>query len=77
MSSLADLKAKYKLGNGARYEPKPDCLYCKGTGERTAKDRETRFCLCLFISHDMSDMTAQMLATVAGAIRRKLEKGGA
>lgn len=73
MVTLDELRAKYRLGDGAKYEPKHDCTFCHGTGERVAKSGERRFCICLFVSHDMSDEAAVMLSKVARAIRSKLK----
>ena len=60
--TLAELKAKYKI-ESAKYEPKPDCLFCKGTGERPIKSRPTEktFCICLYVDHSASDEIGQML----------------
>lgn len=71
MSSLAELKKKYKL-EGARHDPNPDCKFCKGTGERRVKSTgELTFCICLFVDHDMSDLAGDLLGEFA---RKQLKK---
>lgn len=74
MSKLAELREKYKL-EGGKYEPKADCKFCKGTGERFIKtlSRET-FCICLFVAPDMSDFAGESLAKVAKNIREELNQ---
>lgn len=71
MSKLAKLKAKYQLGDGAKYEPRVGCKYCDGTGERVDRDGDTVFCICLFVSHDMVDIAAQTLAETARKLRKE------
>lgn len=70
MASLAELKAKYGLGDGAKYEPFCDCTFCNGTGERTTKHGKTAFCICLFVEHAMSQFSGEAL----GQLARKLSK---
>lgn len=63
--TLNELKSKYGLGDGAKYEPFPDCKFCHGAGERTCKDGKVRFCICLFVEHSMSDFVGETLGQVA------------
>ncbi len=64
--SLQQLREKYGLGPGAKYDPNPDCTWCKGTGERPVKDGLS-FCGCLYIEHSFSNMA---LNTLEGIVRR-------
>lgn len=72
MSKLEELRKKYNL-QGGKYEPKPDCKFCKGTGERFIKklNRET-FCVCLFVAPELSDFAGDSLAATAKKIREEM-----
>lgn len=61
MSKLQELKQKYNLGKGAQYEPKTDCKFCNGTGERP----NNRFCICLYVSPELSEFAGETLAKTA------------
>ncbi len=74
MSTLAALKAKYALGDGAKYEPRVGCKYCGGTGEKTGTTGGECFCICLYVSHDMVDMAAQTIAETARKLRKELSE---
>lgn len=75
MPSLADLRIKYSL-EGGKYEPKPGCKFCGGSGERfIAKLNRLTFCICLFVSPEMSDFAGDSLANVAKQIRKNMEGG--
>ena len=69
---LSALKEKYSLGDGAQYEPNPDCKHCKGSGERMSRAGET-FCICLFVDHDASDEIGTLLSDFAKKQRMALE----
>lgn len=77
MATLQDLRSKYNFTGGS-YEPKPDCKFCNGTGEKKLKcsDRHT-FCICLFIDHEHSDFAGDSLGEAAkialGELRNKLK----
>ena len=70
--TLEQLKIKYCLSDGAKNEPKADCRFCKGTGEKLVKRLNClTFCICLFVDHEASDDIGQSLADFA---KRQLEK---
>lgn len=71
MSRLAELKLKYNM-QGGKYEPNPSCKFCKGTGEKTLKDGRLTFCICLFVSPDLSDFAGDSLAETARKILDEL-----
>ncbi len=81
MMTLGELKAKYELGDGAKYEPNPLCELCGGTGERQLKRKMsvlsdpfdgTTFCHCLFIEPDFSNEAGQMLSGFAAKMRKEM-----
>lgn len=76
MAALTELRAKYRLGAGAKYEPKPNCKFCGGAGERRCRDGEERFCICLFVAPELSEFAGETLAKTARKIADEL-KGGA
>lgn len=70
--NLEELRNKYKF-QGGQYEPKPDCKFCNGTGERKLKHRDTfTFCICLFVDHSMSDFAGDSLSKIAKELKEKL-----
>lgn len=72
--TLAELKSKYNLGDGAKHEPKADCRFCRGTGEKIVwRTGKLTFCICLFVDHDASDDVGEMLATTAKNIREQMK----
>ncbi len=68
--TLAELKTKYGLGDGAKYEPKDDCKFCKGVGERY-KDGVGKFCICLYVDHSMSDFAGDGLSELAKKLKKE------
>ena len=75
MSRLEELRAKYGFGEGGKYEPKPDCKFCKGTGERDVKHRQGKtFCICLFVAPELSELVGESLAATAKKLREELEQ---
>lgn len=66
MSTLAELKQKYKL-QGGNHEPNPNCKFCKGSGEKPIKSRpgDLTFCICLFVDHSASDEIGTSLGQFA------------
>lgn len=73
MSRLAELRAKYGL-EGGKYEPKPDCKFCGGTGERKLRHRDGgMFCICLFIEPSLSDFAGETLAATAKMLREEMD----
>ena len=72
MTSLAELKQKYRL-DLAKYEPNPNCKFCKGSGEKPIKRQpgEITFCICLFIEPEFSDEIGGLLGQFA---TKQLEK---
>lgn len=70
MSKLQELKQKYTLGDGAKYEPKPDCKFCNGTGEKPSN----RFCICLYVAPEFSDFAGESLAKTAKDILKGFTK---
>ena len=70
--TLAELREKYDLSEGAKYEPKPDCRHCGGAGERELKDGSMMFCLCLFVEHSASDEIGSMLGQTAREMLREI-----
>ena len=71
MSVLTKLREKYKF-NGGSYEPKPDCKFCKGTGEKPLKNGKLTFCICLYIEHDLSDFAGDSLAELAKKLKKEM-----
>jgi len=65
MTTLKAIREKYQLGDGAKYEPNPNCKFCKGTGEKTIKRGrfagEPSFCICLFTEPEFSNELGSML----------------
>lgn len=74
MSRLSELRAKYNM-DGGKYEPNQSCKFCKGTGEKPLKTGSLTFCICLFVSPDLSDFAGDTLGQVARNIRKKMEEG--
>ena len=72
MSSLAKLKAKYDLSDGAKYEPNPNCKRCGGVGERKTLLGDVTFCHCLFIEPDFSNEIGDMLSDFARKMREEM-----
>lgn len=72
MATLVELKAKYQLGAGAKYEPYANCDFCHGTGERTSKSGDVRFCICLFVDHVNSNWIGHSLSRVAKKLQEDL-----
>jgi hypothetical protein len=74
--NFAELKAKYGLGDGAKYEPNPKCGQCKGTGERDSNDRAgvpiKRFCMCLFVEPKMLKVAQETMATTIQKLKSEL-----
>lgn len=64
--TLNELKSKYNLTN-AKYEPKSDCQFCKGAGERAVKSQPSRYvpCICIFVDHEVSDEVGTSLGRLA------------
>lgn len=74
MATLDDLRAKYGF-DGGNHDPKPDCKFCSGTGERKVKRTgKDTFCICLFVDHHVSDMVGSTLGDVAKKELAKLDK---
>lgn len=73
MSRLEDLRFKYGF-DGGKYDPKPDCEFCRGTGERKLRDGREHFCICLFVDHDMSDFAGKSLAETATKLIKELDQ---
>lgn len=73
MSKLEALRQKYGFEGGS-YEPKSNCKFCHGTGERKTKSvlRPVTFCCCLFIEHSMSDFAGDSLAKLAADLKQEL-----
>lgn len=70
--TLNELRTKYGFSSG-KYEPNQSCKFCKGTGERRSKDGTLRFCICLFVDHDLSDFVGDSLSGVAKKLREEME----
>lgn len=70
MSKLKSLREKYGF-SGGNYEPKPDCKFCHGTGERQTR-LGLRFCICLFVEPDFSDVAGETLAATARKLRGEM-----
>ena len=80
--TLSELTQKYGL-RGAKYEPNPDCKFCKGTGEKPLKRKRHNiltgeelpdthtFCICLYVDHSASNEIGGMLGSFA---KKQLEK---
>ncbi len=66
LMTLAELKQKYKLEK-AKYEPNPDCRFCKGAGERPIKREPDKMmhCVCLFLHPEFSNELGTLLSTFA------------
>lgn len=77
--TLAELKAKYDLGDGAKYEPNLKCGQCKGTGERDSHDRAgvpiKRFCMCLFVEPKMLKVAQETMDTTIKSLKAELGIG--
>jgi len=72
MSRLQELRQKYHL-EGGKYEPKPDCKFCKGTGERTIKTTgNLTFCICLFVAPEMSELAGTTLGAAARGMKDEI-----
>jgi len=68
---LDELRAKYPSAESMKYEPKPDCEWCHGTGEATAR-RGKRPCICTYVDHQIAELVQESLNRVvhecAGAL---------
>lgn len=74
MSILQSIRSKYNLSAGAKYEPNPQCKFCKGTGERAVpRTGKTTFCICLYASPDMSNEAGLMLGKVASEMLKNMK----
>lgn len=61
--TLHELREKYKLGKGAKYEPDPDCRRCSGAGEHFSKAHKgMSFCACLFFERSFREEALSLLA---------------
>lgn len=60
---------------GGKYEPKPDCKFCVGTGERKLKHRagET-FCICLYVEPSLSDFAGESIAETVNKLRTEMDE---
>ena len=66
---LAELREKYHFDSG-KYEPKPDCDFCHGEGERVVpKTGKMTFCICLFVDHNFSTEAGRGLANIVRELR--------
>jgi hypothetical protein len=64
---LSELKAKYNLKNGAKYEPDPTCRRCQGNGEHFSKvHKGMSFCACLFFEREFRE---EALSLIGKAVR--------
>jgi hypothetical protein len=71
---LEGLRAKYGLGDGAKYEPNPECSFCRGAGERDTK-RGLRFCICLYVAPEFSNLAGETLAATVKKLDGKAWPG--
>lgn len=73
--TLTELKNKYNLTDSAKFEPKSNCKFCTGTGERTIKStNKLVFCICLFVDHSDSDWVGTELSSIASKHLKGLRK---
>lgn len=71
--TLAELQEKYGF-DGGNYDPKPDCRFCKGTGEKyVPKLKRSTFCICLFVSHDICEDAGLAIGKVAKEELKRME----
>lgn len=76
MSRLQELREKYRL-EGGKYEPNPNCKFCKGTGEKTVKRTGAlTFCICLYVAPDLSDFAGDELGKIAKRMLDNLKTNG-
>lgn len=77
MTTLGDLKKKYPDRPSMKFDPKPDCKYCHGTGERktTNKDYPITVCICVYVDHGVCEEMQDALNKVAREETKKIEQG--
>ena len=67
-----EILAKHPGWTTIFHGPKPECKYCKGTGERTVKlhndQQHVGPCICLFVEHEWVDL-------VQTVINQAIQKG--
>jgi hypothetical protein len=65
--NLQQLKEKYKLNKGAKYEPDPKCRHCHGAGERQSNAiGGMTFCACLYFEPEFRE---EALGLIAQSVR--------
>ncbi len=70
---LSELRIKHKLGDGAKYEPDPNCKKCLGVGEYyTHVLKRHTFCACLFLDPAFRD---EAMGLLASAVRTLAAEG--
>lgn len=60
-----ELQAKYPNFKAIKFDPKPDCKFCKGTGERPLPGLRLAPCICACVDHSVSELAGDTLAKVA------------
>jgi hypothetical protein len=56
---LEALQAKYPDRKGIKYEPDPNCHWCKGTGEATNGRGQKHPCICTYVGDHAAADRAQ------------------
>lgn len=65
VTTKEDLQSKYPDFKAIKYDPKPNCKFCKGTGERQLPGLRLAPCICACVDHDMSDLAGETLGKVS------------
>lgn len=69
-----ELQAKYPDFKAIKYEPKADCKFCKGDGERSLPGLRFAPCICACVDHSVSTLAGETLGKVARDELAKMKK---
>lgn len=54
------------------HDPKPDCVFCHGTGEKWVKKHNQGYpCICIFVDHEYSEELGTMIGQTAKTILKE------
>ena len=71
-----ELQKKWPNFKAIKHDPKDNCKFCKGVGERGLRDGRLVVCICACVGHEFSDIAGDALSKVARDGLEKLTGGG-